>query len=129
MSHYSMSRPRLHSLIGDAMYDLPRDFAMKLERMLEIYGMPLPSAEDTVHLALERMKLEQATLPSIHRDAVTSALRMLVGLGATLEILQRAQKNLIEGADTWLGSPHLADGLLLASQGLAMSAERVLRGG
>lgn len=121
MSQHPLSAARLHSLIGDAMNDLPADFIEKLERMLEDNGMPHPDTGRVVHLSMVRQaKAEQAS-PSPDASgfsAITAVFRRLEGASAALAILH--------ASPPWLAEPKLMEGLLIASHELVIATVEAL---
>jgi len=135
MGVFSPPGARLHSLIGDAMLDLPSHLVERLERTLEAHGMNDPTPALIAHLTLmhhgestDGTRWETLGLSAVRCAELALASRSLHGLHGVLQILHAAHlTRLHAGPEQQLGD-HLEDALFHAGRQLAETAADALHG-
>lgn len=130
MPDHPLSGARLHSLIGDAMHNLPTHFIDTLERMLLANGMVRPAFWRAAPLRLVRSAEESAVAsadPARMKATIAFDDSELSGgkrqaLAAILEILHASHLSQHDGAADVLLGERLVEGLIVAGRELVREA-------
>lgn len=135
MGAFSPPGARLHSLIGDALFDLPGHLVQRLEEKLTEHGMADPTPALIAHLTLmhhgeaaDGALWDEPAIPLGRRGDLALVSRSLHGLSGILQILHAAQlARRHAGPEQHLGD-HIEDALFHAGRELADAAAHALAG-